>query len=60
MVGISPTLQGAVTSSQDFIIRNESDKGLPWFINLNGIESPGLTSSPAIAKHVAHIIDKVL
>ena len=37
----------------DFIIR----KDLPGFINLIGIESPGLTSAPAIARHVLTCFD---
>ena len=53
MAGIRPTLQEAEGGFRDFVIRDESDKGLPGFINLIGIESPGLTSSPAIAKYVA-------
>lgn len=41
---------------QDFIITDEKDRGLPGFINLIGIESPGLTSSPAIARYVRGLI----
>ena len=37
---------------RDFIIRNENDIGYKNFINLLGIESPGLTSCLAIAEHV--------
>lgn len=60
MAGIRPTLQGAGEGFRDFVIRDESDKGLSGFIDLIGIESPGLTSCPAIAKYVAHIVDEVL
>lgn len=45
-----------VEGARDFIIRNESDKGFDGFINLIGIESPGLTASLAIAKKVKDII----
>ncbi|MEA1910719.1 MAG: FAD-dependent oxidoreductase, partial [Spirochaetota bacterium] len=45
--GIRPT-----PSTGDFIIKEE----YPGFINAAGIESPGLTSSPAIAKMVVNII----
>ncbi len=45
MAGIRPTLQGFGEGFRDFIIRDEGDKGLPGFINLIGIESPGLMSS---------------
>ncbi|MEJ2114000.1 MAG: NAD(P)/FAD-dependent oxidoreductase, partial [Flavobacteriaceae bacterium] len=40
--------------SRDFIIKEE----IKNFINLIGIESPGLTSSPAIAKMVVDIIKR--
>lgn len=42
----------------DFVI--EEAKGLPGFINLVGIESPGLTASPAIAEMVRDIVAKHL
>ena len=54
--GIRPKLQMRGESFKDFIIRNESDRGLDNFINLVGIESPGLTSSLAIAEYVAKLI----
>ncbi|KAJ1677060.1 hypothetical protein EV182_006960 [Spiromyces aspiralis] len=50
--GIRPKLQPPGGPFCDFVIRNEVDKGLPGFINLLGIESPGLTASLAIAKYV--------
>lgn len=40
------------TTSRDFIIQEELEN----FINLIGMESPGLTSSPAIAKMVVEMI----
>ena len=40
----------------DFIIKNEVKKGYKNFINLIGIDSPGLTSSLAIAKYVNSLI----
>ena len=60
MAGIRPTLQGPQDEFRDFIIRDEYDKGLTGFINLIGIESPGLTASPAIAKYVADIVNETL
>ena len=33
-----------------------SDRGLPGFVNLIGIDSPGLTSAPAIADYVAGLV----
>ncbi len=50
--GIRPKLQMRGESFKDFIIKNESDRDLDNFINLVGIESPGLTSSLAIANYV--------
>ena len=56
MAGISPKLQGPGEDIKDFVIREESDKGLPGFVDLVGIESPGLTAAPAIAEYVAGLI----
>lgn len=41
---------------RDFVIREE--EAFPGFINLVGIESPGLTASVPIAEYVAGIIDR--
>ncbi|MFH1666472.1 MAG: NAD(P)/FAD-dependent oxidoreductase [Elusimicrobiota bacterium] len=54
--GIRPKLQENGGEFRDFIIKEESDQGLPGFINLVGIESPGLTASAAIAKYVKGLI----
>ncbi len=56
--GIRPKLQGPGGNFRDFVIREESDKGLPDFINLIGIESPGLTASCAIASLVGLLVEK--
>jgi L-2-hydroxyglutarate oxidase LhgO len=56
MAGIRPKLQGPNEDIKDFVIRDEGDKGLPGFINLIGIESPGLTAAPAIAEYVLSLI----
>ena len=37
----------------------ESDAGFPAFVNLIGIESPGLTASPAIAERVVELLSGV-
>jgi L-2-hydroxyglutarate oxidase LhgO len=60
MAGVRPKLQGPNDDIRDFVISEESDKGLPGFINLIGIESPGLTASPAIASYVGGMVDGVL
>ncbi len=52
--GIRPKLQAKGEAFRDFIIKEESDKGLNGFVNLIGIESPGLTCSLEIAKMVAN------
>jgi len=59
MAGIRPKLQGPGESVRDFVIQEESARGLPGFINLIGIESPGLTASPAIAEFVSEIVAKL-
>lgn len=58
-VGIRAKLQKQGEPFRDFVIKNEHDLGLNGFINLIGIESPGLTSSLAIAKYVKKIIDNL-
>jgi len=60
MAGIRPRLQVADEDIRDFVIRDESDKGLPGFINLIGMESPGLTAAPAIAEYVLGLIQPQL
>lgn len=55
--GIRPKLQGPGDGFRDFIIRHEADRGLSGLINLIGIESPGLTASPAIGEYVARIYE---
>jgi L-2-hydroxyglutarate oxidase LhgO len=56
MAGIRPKLQGPGEKTRDFVICEESEKGLPGLVNLIGIESPGLTASLAIAKKVAELV----
>lgn len=55
--GIRPKLQGKGEPFRDFVISEESEKGLPGLINLIGIESPGLTCCLEIAKMVSKLID---
>ncbi len=56
--GVRPKLAKEGEGFRDFVIRDETDKGLPGFIDLIGIESPGLTCSPAIAAYVAEDREK--
>ncbi len=60
MSGIRAKLQGPGQPVRDFVIKDEEDRGLPGFINLVGIESPGLTSSPAIAEMVEGMVKEYL
>jgi L-2-hydroxyglutarate oxidase LhgO len=57
MAGIRPKIQKPGEPLRDFYIKEESNRGFPGFINLIGIESPGLTSSIAIAKYVNDLIN---
>jgi L-2-hydroxyglutarate oxidase LhgO len=56
MSGIRPKLQSAKDPVRDFVIAEESARGLPGLVNLIGIESPGLTAAPAIAELVARLL----
>lgn len=58
-IGIMAMLQAKGQPFRDFVIKDEEDKGLPGFINLIGIDTPGLTCSPAIAKYVARLVDEI-
>lgn len=55
--GIRPKLSGPEGGFRDFVIQEETARRLPGWINLLGIESPGLTASPAIAEHVAAMVE---
>ena len=50
--GIRPKIVPPAVAGQDFLIQGPRDHGVNGLINLFGIESPGLTSSLAIADHV--------
>jgi L-2-hydroxyglutarate oxidase LhgO len=54
--GIRPKLQAPGEAFRDFVIAHEYRVGFPGLINLIGIESPGLTASPAIARYVAKMV----
>ena len=51
--GIRPKIVPPAIARQDFVIQGPQDHGLGGLVNLFGIESPGLTSSLAIADDVA-------
>jgi len=54
--GIRPKLAAEGESFRDFAVSEESDAGLPGFVNLIGIESPGLTAALAIADRVVALL----
>jgi L-2-hydroxyglutarate oxidase LhgO len=56
MAGIRSKIQKPGDPQRDFYIKEEGDRGYPGFINLIGMESPGLTSAIAIAKYVNDLI----
>jgi L-2-hydroxyglutarate oxidase LhgO len=58
--GIMPRLYLSTDNFREFIVRHEGDRGLPGLINLVGIETPGVTASPAIARYVSEILDDIL
>lgn len=58
MSGIRAKLQAPGDPVRDFVIRHEEDNGFTGLINLIGIESPGLSASPAIAEMVAGMVDE--
>lgn len=54
--GIRPKLK-YFNDYPDFIIKEETQNGFPGFINLVGIESPGLTSCLEIGKKIMNLIE---
>ena len=55
--GIRPKLPAA-DAAADFVIQGPKEHGIAGLINLYGIESPGLTSSLAIAEHVMGLLEE--
>ncbi len=54
--GIRPKLQAPGEEARDFLIQDYNIHGIKGLVNLFGIESPGLTSSLAIAEHVSKMV----
>ncbi|MDX1484596.1 MAG: NAD(P)/FAD-dependent oxidoreductase [Alphaproteobacteria bacterium] len=54
--GIRPKTSLERASRNDFIIQDKAVHGVDGLVNLYGIESPGMTSSMAIAEHVHGLI----
>ena len=55
--GIRPKISAPHEPAADFLIQGPREHGVPGLVNLYGIESPGLTASLAIAKHVAKLLE---
>jgi L-2-hydroxyglutarate oxidase LhgO len=53
--GMRPKIVPPAVAVQDFLIQGPRDHGIAGLINLFGIESPGLTSSLAIADYVGEL-----
>jgi L-2-hydroxyglutarate oxidase LhgO len=56
IAGIRAKLQGPGEGFRDFVIAEETGRGLPGLVNLVGIDSPGLTSALAIAEEVDRLL----
>jgi L-2-hydroxyglutarate oxidase LhgO len=54
--GVRPKISGPRDPAADFRIDGPREHGVPGLVNLLGIESPGLTSSLAIAEEVAKVV----
>ncbi len=55
--GVRPKIHAPTESAPDFRIDGPALHGVPGLVNLFGIESPGLTSSLAIAEHVLALLE---
>ena len=56
LAGIRAKLQPPGGAFRDFVVAEESARGRPGFVDLVGIDSPGLTASAAIAEEVAALL----
>ena len=54
--GIRPKLNNINSTFNDFSIKSSADHEIEDLVILEGIESPGLTSSLAIAEYVKHLL----
>nr|HQU90607.1 FAD-dependent oxidoreductase [Denitromonas sp.] len=54
--GVRPKIVGPGTPDADFRIDGPAQHGVPGLIHLFGIESPGLTASMAIGRHVSQLV----
>ena len=56
--GVRPKIYGPGETAPDFRIDGPATHGIAGLVNLFGIESPGLTSSLAIAEHVVALLEE--
>lgn len=56
--GIRPKIHTANEPQPDFMVQGPADHGVAGLINLFGIESPGLTASPAVARAVLRLTNR--
>jgi L-2-hydroxyglutarate oxidase LhgO len=54
--GMRPKINAPHEVAADFLIQGPAEHGVPGLVNLLGIESPGLTSSLAIAAQVSSLL----
>lgn len=56
--GVRPKIHGPGEPAPDFMLQGPGQHGVPGLVNLFGIESPGLTSSLAIAEAVDGLLQR--
>ena len=56
--GIRPKISGPGEPAADFMVSGPAAHGIGGLVNLFGIESPGLTSSLALAEHVEALVNR--
>lgn len=54
--GVRAKLAAPGEAFRDFVVREESGRGRPGLVNVIGIESPGLTASPALGHRVVELL----
>ena len=56
LAGIRPKVSSQGEKNADFIFQGPEAHGIKGLVNLFGFESPGLTSSLAVGRHVAEML----
>jgi len=54
--GVRPKIHGPGEPQPDFLVQGPREHGVTGLVNLYGVESPGLTASPAVAAAVLHLL----